>query len=133
VFDNSYGEIGPNKSQYRKFKIKTIDGANDTASMREVLSRRFQNNWLLPNLILLDGGAGHLNMARQVLRNYKLEIPILAVAKGPNRKKLDLRSFGSVPEISEILIEQIRNEAHRFAIEYHKKLRNKGFLEGVDK
>jgi len=133
VFDNSYGEIGPNKNQYRKFKIKTIDGANDVGAMREVLSRRFQNNWPLPNLILLDGGAGHLNMVRQVLKSYKLEIPLLAVAKGPTRKKLDLRSFGSVPEISEILIEQIRNEAHRFAVSYHRKLRGKEFLEGVDK
>ncbi len=156
VFDNSFGEMAPNKSQYRKFKIKTIDGANDVGAMREVLSRRFQNSgpastrsprfgeagggdrsstrgWPLPNLILLDGGAGHLNMARQVLKNYKLEIPILAVAKGPTRKKLDLRKFGSVPEISEILIEQIRNEAHRFAIGYHRKLRKKEFLGGVDK
>ncbi|MDO9231540.1 MAG: GIY-YIG nuclease family protein [bacterium] len=132
VFDNSYGEIGPNKSQYRKFRIKTIDGTNDVGAMREVLMRRFENNWPLPNLILLDGGAGHLNMARRILKNYKLEIPLLAVAKGPTRKKLDLRTFGNVPKLDQNIIEQIRNEAHRFAIGYHRKLRGKEFLGGVD-
>ena len=128
VFDNSNGELQPNKNEYRKFKIKTIDGANDVGAMREVLSRRFQNNWVKPNLILLDGGAGHLNMARKILRNYKLEISLLAVAKGPSRKKLDRYSFGNVPDISEKIIEQIRDEAHRFAISYHRNLRRKEFL-----
>ncbi|HRY82602.1 MAG TPA: UvrB/UvrC motif-containing protein [Candidatus Moranbacteria bacterium] len=133
VFDNSLGEMGPNKNEYRKFKIKTISGANDVGAMREILIRRFQNSWTLPNLILLDGGAGHLNMARKILRNYKLEIPIMAVAKGPSRKKLDIRKFGSVPEISLNLIQQIRDKAHRFAIGYHRKLRNKEFRRAVDK
>jgi excinuclease ABC subunit C len=128
VFDNSEGEMRPNKSQYRKFKIKTISEANDVGAMKEVLMRRFRNNWDRPNLILLDGGAGHLNMARRVLRIYKLDIPILAVAKGPKRKKLDLYSFGSVPKIPLEIIEQIRNEAHRFAITYHRKLRGENFL-----
>ena len=125
VFDNSLGEMQPNKSQYRKFKIKTIDGADDVGSMEEMLSRRFGNNWPRPNLILLDGGAGHLNMARRVLRNYKIEIPLLAVAKGPTRKKLDFRSFGTMPELPKNIVEQVRDEAHRFAITYHRKLRGK--------
>ena len=140
VFDNAYGEIGPNKSQYRKFKIKTVDGADDVGAMREVLMRRLENSWPastrgddrsstrgwpLPNLILLDGGAGHLNMARSVLRIYRLDIPILAVAKGPKRKKLDLRNFGNVPNLPNNVIEQVRNEAHRFSVIYHRKLRSK--------
>lgn len=125
VFDNSNGGMEPNKSQYRKFKIKTIDGANDVGAMEEVLYRRFKNNWSRPNLIILDGGAGHLNMARKILRNYKIEIPLLAVAKGSTRKKLDRRSFGTVPKLSENIIEQVRDEAHRFAIEYHRKLRKR--------
>jgi excinuclease ABC subunit C len=129
VFDSSGGEMLPNKNEYREFKIKTIRGANDVGMMREVLLRRFQNNWTKPNLILLDGGAGHLNIARQALRKYKLEIPILAVAKGSTRKKIDLRSFGSVPKISQDLIQKVRDEAHRFAIAYHKKLRKKIFME----
>jgi len=128
VCDNTDGELQPNKSQYRKFKIKTIEGANDTGAMEEVLSRRFKNNWPRPNLIIIDGGAGHLNVARKVLRNYKIEIPILAVAKGPTRKKLDFRSFGTLPEISKNIIGQIRDEAHRFAISYHRKLRREKFI-----
>ncbi|MDR3582958.1 MAG: GIY-YIG nuclease family protein [Candidatus Pacebacteria bacterium] len=129
VFDNSDGEMQPNKSQYRKFKIKNVEGANDVGAMEEMLTRRFRNNWPRPNLILLDGGAGHLNMARKVLRNHKIEIPLLAVAKGPARKKLDLRSFGTVPELPKNIIEQVRNEAHRFAISYHRKLRGKSFTD----
>jgi excinuclease ABC subunit C len=129
VFDNTNGEMGPNKSQYRKFKIKTIEGANDTASMVEVLGRRFGNNWLRPDLIILDGGQGHLTAVRRVLKNFHLEIPLLAVAKGPTRKKLDRYAFGSVPEISDEIIERVRDEAHRFAIAYHKKLRKKSFME----
>jgi excinuclease ABC subunit C len=130
VFDNSEGELKANKSQYRKFRIKTVEGANDVAAMREVLMRRFRNVWEKPNLIILDGGKGHLNMARGVLRIYRLDIPILAVAKGPERKKLDRYSFGTVPEYGENrIVEQVRDEAHRFAISYHKKLRGKGGLE----
>jgi len=129
VFDNANGEMGPNKSQYRKFKIKTVEGANDTASMAEVIGRRFGNSWPKPDLIILDGGQGHLTAVRRVLKNFHLEIPLLAVAKGPTRKKLDRYAFGSVPEISDELIERVRDEAHRFAITYHKKLRKKSFME----
>jgi excinuclease ABC subunit C len=129
VFDNTQGEMQPNKSQYRKFKIKTIEGADDVGAMEEVLSRRFGNNWPRPNLIILDGGAGHLNMARRVIRNHKIEIPLLAVAKGPERKKLDLRSFGTLPEVRKNIIEQVRDEAHRFAITYHRKLRGKSVAD----
>ncbi|MCX6761424.1 MAG: GIY-YIG nuclease family protein [Candidatus Moranbacteria bacterium] len=129
VFDNSQGELTENKSQYRKFKIKTIEGANDTASMAEVLGRRFGNSWPKPDLIILDGGQGHLTAVRRVLKNFHLEIPLLAVAKGPARKKLDRYAFGSVPEISDEIIERVRDEAHRFAITYHKKLRGKDFMK----
>lgn len=129
VFDNSKGQFEPNKNQYRKFKIKTVSGTNDVASMQEVLSRRFGNSWPRPDLIILDGGRGHLNMARRVLKSFHLEIPLLAVAKGPTRKKLDRYSFGNVPDLSENILEQIRDEAHRFAIGYHKKLRGKNFIQ----
>ncbi len=135
VFDNTgvetqnFASIQPNKSQYRKFRIKTIEGVNDTASMAEIIGRRFGNNWPKPDLIILDGGRGHLTAVRRVLKNFQLEIPLLAVAKGPTRKKLDRYTFGSVPEISDAILEQIREEAHRFAITYHKKLRRKSFME----
>jgi len=127
------------KNEYRKFKIKTVKGIDDVGMMREVLCRRFKNSWPKPNLILLDGGKGHLNMAQGILNGMKLEIPAVAVAKGPTRKKLDifqskflLTYLGRNEEIrkrynavlsDDRLIERIRNEAHRFAISYHKKLR----------
>jgi excinuclease ABC subunit C len=136
VFDNSenvktqdVASLRPNKNQYRKFRIKTIEGANDVGAMEEVLTRRFRNNWTKPNLIILDGGKGHLNMARKILRNFHLEIPIIAVAKGSTRKKLDVYSFGTIPQIPKNVIEQVRDEAHRFAIKYHKKLRKKSLLD----
>lgn len=129
VFDDSEGGLEANKNEYRKFRIRTIVGANDVGAMEEVLRRRLRNSWAMPNLIILDGGRGHLNMARRVLRSLRMEIPLLAVAKGPTRKKLDFYPFGNVPEISENLIEQMRDEAHRFAITYHRKVRRKAIRE----
>lgn len=133
------------KSQYRKFKIKTVSGIDDVGMMREVLYRRFNNNWPKPDLLLLDGGKGHLNMAQKVIGDLKLNIPVIAVAKGPTRKKLDIyqskflltflgkneelrKNYGNILS-DEKLVERIRDEAHRFAINYHKKLRNKNWKE----
>lgn len=143
VFKN--GE--PDKSQYRKFKIKTIQGANDVGMMREVLMRRFNNDWPAstrgdssstrgwprPGLILLDGGMGHLNMASNLLKSYKFDIPIVSVAKGPDRKKLDLRFKDENKLARKIiknrdLIKRIMDEAHRFAITYHRKVRKAWFV-----
>ena len=126
----------PDKKEYRKFKIKTIKGSDDVGMMREVLMRRFKNDWPMPDLILLDGGMGHLNMAEKLLHEeLGLAVNIGAVAKGKERKKLDLRFkiYGSKNEIKEILndkdlIKRIMDEAHRFAITYHRKLRRKNFL-----
>ena len=131
----------PDKSQYRKFKIKTISGIDDVAMMREVLYRRFKNNWPKPDLLLLDGGKGHLNMAQSVLNDLNLDIPIIAVAKGPTRKisnfkfqisnqaqKLKSKKLKNIFE-NKTLLANIANEAHRFAISYHKKLRSKNWKE----
>lgn len=127
----------PDKSQYRKFKIKTIEGSNDVGMMREVLIRRFKNDWAMPDLILLDGGKGHLNMAEKVLRErLGLDVAIVAIAKGPTRKKLEIRSTRSKTTATEImnflndkdLLKRIMDEAHRFAITYHRKLRGKNIL-----
>jgi excinuclease ABC subunit C len=128
VFDNREGAFYPNKKQYRKFRIKTVRGANDVASMQEVLRRRLKRTWPLPDLILLDGGQGHLNAIRKVLSEQKLHIPLIAVAKGPKRDRTDIYSFGENFVISKELLSQIRDEAHRFAIAYHRKLRGKKFL-----
>jgi len=126
----------PNKKEYRKFKIKTISGSDDVGMMREILLRRFKNNWPMPDLILLDGGMGHLNMAEKLLHEeLGLAVNIGAVAKGKDRKKLDLRFmiYDSKNEIKKImndknLIKRIMDEAHRFAIGYHRKLRRKDFI-----
>jgi excinuclease ABC subunit C len=92
----------------------------------------FQNNWPLPDLIFVDGGKGHLNMAQNVVAEFGYSIPVVAVAKGPTRKKLDVYYNKEALVFQNIvsdkkLVEKIRNEAHRFAIGYHKKLRRKNW------
>lgn len=132
VFSDSEGVFVPEKGQYRKFRIKNQKINNDLDAMEEVLFRRLKKaDWPRPDLILLDGGAGHLNLAKKILKKAGLKIPLLAVAKGPTRKKLDLRWWGKVFELPEKTIIQIRDEAHRFAITYHRKIRKKGFLTRV--
>lgn len=127
----------PNKSQYRKFKIKTVAGVDDVGMLAEVLRRRFKNDWPQPELVLLDGGQGPVNMAEKMLRQeLGLALVIAGVAKGPTRKKTELY-FPSGEEISSAvqkiladqkLIRQIMAEAHRFAIAYYRKLRRKNFI-----
>jgi excinuclease ABC subunit C len=130
VFKN--GE--PDKSQYRKFKIKNVEGSDDVGMMKEVLLRRFKNDWPQPDLILLDGGKGHLNMAQKLDSDLGLIINIAAVAKGPSRKKLTVHSQqftdSSIKNIldNKNILKRIMDEAHRFAISYHKKLRGKSLL-----
>lgn len=139
VFENGK----PNKSQYRKFKIKTIEGSNDVGMMREVLTRRFNNDWAMPDLILLDGGQGHVNMAEKLLyEEMGLAVPVIGVAKGPTRKKLDFQfplsnkfPISQFPKgLKDFLeddnkVKSIMDEAHRFAITYHRKVRGKNALK----
>lgn len=121
VFTNNKSD----KSKYRKFKIKTVKGANDIAMIKEVLARRLKHNeWDLPDLIIIDGGQAHYNIAKAVLNKYNLNIPVIAVAKGPKRNKLDIYSDRKM-NIDNKILEQIRNEAHRFAIRYHRKIRDR--------
>ncbi|KKP68803.1 MAG: Excinuclease ABC subunit C [Candidatus Moranbacteria bacterium GW2011_GWE1_35_17] len=124
----------PDKAQYRKFKIKTVAGSNDTAMMREVLLRRLRNNWKLPDLMILDGGRGHLNMGIRVLGENSIAIPLIGVAKGAERKKIEVVGADNIKnkKILNILsdtklLKRITDEAHRFAITYHKKIRDKEF------
>lgn len=121
----------PDKSQYRKFRIKTVKGANDVAMIKEVLERRFKNNWTLPDLILIDGGTQQVNAAQTVLKSVNLRIPLVGIAKGPTRKKAEL-IYPKIFPLSKMKIEQVtnllvalRDEAHRFALLYHKKLRSR--------
>ncbi len=119
VFENGKS----NKDEYRKFKIRTVVGPNDVAMLAEVLGRRFRHaNWPLPDLILIDGGLPQTNAAYRAMRAAGLKIPLVGLAKGPERKRNDI--VGAVPKnVSLKTLIQVRDEAHRFAISYHKALR----------
>jgi len=113
----------PDRNEYRKFRIRNYSEPNDTGMLKEVLRRRFGNNWPLPNLILIDGGAGQVNAAKAVLEEYGLRIPTIGLVKGPKRKRNDF--IGFVPKgIDKKTLIWARDEAHRFAISYHRKLRS---------
>ncbi len=121
----------PAKNEYRKFKIKTVLKSDDTGMLREILFRRFsrhKNDWLLPGLVLIDGGKPQVNAAENMLKNLGFKIPVVGIAKGAERKKNEF--VGIVPKwSSENILVKVRDEAHRFAISYHKKLRGKEFLQ----
>ena len=121
--------------KYRKFKIQSIEGINDVGAMRECLARRLNhlNDWGTPDLIILDGGRGHINMADDLWQKLDVKIPVIAVAKGPTRKKLDIYKSKIIDGDEsllkdKVLIENLREEAHRFAINYHKQLRDKHLI-----
>ena len=124
----SGGEI--EKSEYKKFKIRTQSGANDTGALKEVLERRLAHDeWTFPNLIVVDGGKAQINTASRVLSKLNLDIPVVSVLKDERHKPKDIlgdRKFGLKYE-REILL--ANSEAHRFAIAYHKNMRNKNFLK----
>ena len=117
----------PDKDEYRKFKIKTVRGPNDIAMMTEVLDRRFGggHDWPLPEVVVMDGGMTQTNAAKTVLKRYGLRIPIVGIAKGPDRKGEKLFLSGPrgfvFPDVE--LIKKVRDESHRFAVGYHRKLR----------
>ena len=119
VFTN--GE--PDTDQYRKFKIRTVMGANDVAMMKEVLIRRFKNRWPKPDLILVDGGKPQLNVAVKVLEILNKKIPIAALAKREEElflpdKKTSIKLSKNSSAL--YLIQRLRDEAHRFAISYYR-------------
>jgi excinuclease ABC subunit C len=112
----------PEKDLYRKFKIKISGKPNDTAMIKEVLKRRIRHKeWPLPDLFLIDGGKPQLSTAKQVIK----KIPVAALAKKHNELFIDKKPLllKNMPRDFSNLILQLRDEAHRFAITYHKKLR----------
>jgi excinuclease ABC subunit C len=138
----------PRKSDYRRFKIRTVEGTDDYASMGEMLRRRFRRaiappqpppevgskkkgSWdLLPDLLVVDGGKGQLNVALEVLEEYGLrdQVPVVGLAKQEEEIFAPDRSDPvRLPRTSEglYLMQRIRDEAHRFAITYHRRLRSK--------
>lgn len=126
----------PSKSDYRKYNIKTVVGADDYASMKEVVRRRYQRaieeESPLPDLIITDGGKGQMEVVRQVMEELQLDIPIAGLAKDRKHRTSEVL-FGFPPQTIGIkqhsplfrLLEQIQDEVHRFAITFHRDKRSK--------
>lgn len=126
----------PDTSEYRKFRIKGVDAANDVAAMKEVLERRLKNDWPEADLIVIDGGLVHLNLAKEVFKRKKIEKPIVSIAKGPKRDKNELhysdQAIAKYCQKSPELVRNIiiaRDEAHRFAIQYYRQLHRKDLIK----
>ena len=121
------GEVA--KSEYKKFKIRTQNDANDTGALTEILERRLKHTeWPYPHLIVVDGGIAQINASRGVLSRLSIDIPVVSVLKDERHKPKDIMGHKvfAVKYKREILL--ANNEAHRFAIAYHKKIRSKNFL-----
>lgn len=135
----------PLKSDYRKFKIKSIFGPNDYGSLEEVLNRRFnrmqieeeENSFTkIPDVILMDGGKGQVHVAEQVVAKFGLSIPVCGMVKDDRHRTRGLLYEGReiiLDSHSEAfkLITRVQDEVHRFSIEYHKKLRGKAQIQSV--
>jgi excinuclease ABC subunit C len=138
----------PKKSQYRRFKIKTVDGQDDFASMEEMLRRRFiaylaesklpvpeRGRFAYPpSLIVIDGGKGQLGRAVKVLDDYDLDIPVVGLAKKLEEVFVPGDSEPIVIDRGEeslYLLQRLRDEAHRFAITYHRKLRDRSMVDSI--
>ena len=122
-----YGEV--NKNEYRKFKIRTQNDANDTGALVEVLKRRLgHTEWSYPKLIVVDGSTAQINAAKKALNGLKLNIPIVSVVKDERHKPKAIMGDerNGLKYKREILLGN--SEAHRFAITYHKKIRGRNFL-----
>jgi len=112
------------RGEYKKFKIQTIDTPNDVGMMKEIMERRVANPWPLPDLVLVDGGKAQVNVVKDVLNAAGLRIPVIGMVKGPDRKRTD-RVGDFIPGVNKKVLERVRDEAHRFAISYHKAVRGR--------
>ncbi|MBR2526876.1 MAG: excinuclease ABC subunit UvrC [Blautia sp.] len=139
-----YEKGKPKQSDYRKFKIKWVEGPNDYASMQEVLTRRFTHEGKgefdsfsrLPDLILMDGGRGQVNICTEVLHTLGLDIPVCGMVKDDHHRTRGLYFRNQELPIDTSsegfhLITRIQDEAHRFAIEFHRSLRSKSQVHSV--
>ena len=144
-----YEKGKPKRSDYRKFKIKGVQGADDYASMEELLTRRFQHGMkeieegkelgsftAFPDLILMDGGKGQVNVALHVLENLRLNIPVCGMVKDDNHRTRGLYYQNveiPIDRSSEAfrLITRIQDEAHRFAITFHRQLRSQKQIHSI--
>jgi excinuclease ABC subunit C len=138
----------PRRSEYRRFKIRSIEGQDDFASMEETVRRRFQAYLAEkrrsvadqgkfsypPSLVLIDGGAGQLGRAVKVLDELELDIPVIGLAKRMEEVYLPGRPEPiRIPRDAEALylLQQVRDEAHRFAVTYHRNLRSKSMIDSI--
>ncbi len=150
-----YEKGKPKRSDYRKFKIRTVSGPDDYACMKEVLTRRFLHGMeereeltakkmdteygsftKFPDLLLMDGGKGQVNIALEVLKELKIDIPVCGMVKDDNHRTRGLYFHNREIPIDKHsegfkLITRIQDEAHRFAIEYHRSLRSKTQVKSV--
>ena len=125
----------PDKQNYRRFKIRSVDGIDDFASIAEVVRRRYvrqkEEGREMPDLIIVDGGKGQLWAASQKLRKLKLEIPIISIVKGSEEIYVP-RLRHPLPvekdEKASLFVQEMRDEAHRFAIKYNRLLRKKSLI-----
>jgi excinuclease ABC subunit C len=118
------------KSEYKKFKIRTQSNTNDTGALTEVLERRLAHKeWLYPSLIVVDGGVAQLHAGISVLKKLGLKIPVVAVLKDERHKPKDILGDKDLAKKYKREILLGNSEAHRFAIAYHKNLRNRNFLK----
>lgn len=128
----------PKKNAYRKFRLRTVMGPDDYASMKEVLSRRFTDERMdvLPDVIMMDGGKGQVNVALMVLDSLGLDIPVCGMVKDDNHRTRGLyynNEEVQFPKGSEamLMVTALQDEAHRFAIEYHRQLRSRNQVHSV--
>lgn len=128
----------PKKNAYRKFRLRTVVGPDDYASMKEVLSRRFTDEKMdiMPDVIMMDGGKGQVNVAKMVIDSLGLDIPICGMVKDDNHRTRGLYYNNrevEFPKGSEAMnmITALQDEAHRFAIEYHRQLRSKHQVHSI--
>ena len=131
----------PSKNDYRKFKI-SIDKNDDYNTMREVIYRRYfrvlSDNLVKPNLIIVDGGVGQINVARDVINSLNLDIPVVGLKKDNHHATSKLLAFDPIEEIDIdkrsnlfYLLERMQDEVHNFTINYHRQIRSKGSLSSV--
>jgi excinuclease ABC subunit C len=118
------------KSEYKKFKIRTQNNANDTGALKEVLERRLAHpEWPYPSLIVVDGGVAQINAAKAVLNRLGINIPLVSVLKDEHHNPKNILGDKNLGHKYEREILFSNSEAHRFAIAYHKNMRNKNFLK----
>ena len=112
--------------EYRKFAIKSVEGSNDTASLKEILTRRLTHlEWPLPQIIVVDGSTAQKNAAEHVLRKHEMLIPVVAVVKDDRHRPIRIIASKKLLETYESAILLANAESHRFALSYHQKKRSK--------